>query len=296
MVFNSFDQWMHFKDKALSHGISCGIRLNPACSTQEGHAIYDPCAPGSRLGVTKENFRPELLDGLEGLHFHTLCEQNSDALVTTLAAIEEQFGEYLPRMKWLNFGGGHHITRPITTSKRWCGKLNASVKSMALRSIWSPVRRSHSRRVPCCPPAGYRPQRPYSRDFGRFCRMPYAGRVGDAVPAVYHRQRGGRRKGIYLSFWWSDLSGRDIIGDYSFDHPLQKGEMLVFTDMAIYSFVKNNTFNGMPLRCLRLIRRKTASKSSVNSVTRIFGCALAACRRGPDRVGSLACRLARLWK
>jgi carboxynorspermidine decarboxylase len=111
VVFNSFAQWERYKGRALAAGRSCGIRLNPECSTQE-HGIYDPCAPYSRLGVTLENFRPELLDGIEGLHFHTLCEQNSDALTRTVAAVEERFGEYLPRMKWVNFGGGHHVTKP----------------------------------------------------------------------------------------------------------------------------------------------------------------------------------------
>ncbi|MEM5781352.1 MAG: carboxynorspermidine decarboxylase, partial [Lawsonibacter sp.] len=109
--FNSFSQWERYRERALGAGRSCGIRVNPQHSTQ-GHGIYDPCAEFSRLGVTRENFRPELLDGIEGLHFHTLCEQNSDALSETLDAVEAQFGEFLPRMKWVNFGGGHHITRP----------------------------------------------------------------------------------------------------------------------------------------------------------------------------------------
>ena len=109
--FNSFRQWEQYRARALAAGRSCGIRVNPACSTQE-HGIYDPCAAGSRLGVTREQFRPDLLDGLEGLHFHTLCQQNSDALIKTLAAVEAQFGQFLSRMKWVNFGGGHHITRP----------------------------------------------------------------------------------------------------------------------------------------------------------------------------------------
>ena len=108
--FNSFSQWEKFRETALRSGKSCGIRINPECSTQ-GKAIYDPCAPKSRLGATISQFREDLIDGLEGLHFHTLCEQNSDALVKTLAAVEEKFGRFLPRMKWVNFGGGHHISR-----------------------------------------------------------------------------------------------------------------------------------------------------------------------------------------
>ena len=102
LVFNSFAQWEKYKDKALAAGKECGIRINPEHSTQD-HAIYDPCSPGSRLGVTLANFRPELLEGISGLHFHCLCEQDVDALEETLAAVEEKFGAYLPQMKWLNF-------------------------------------------------------------------------------------------------------------------------------------------------------------------------------------------------
>ena len=111
IIFNSFSQWEKYKDIALKHHRECGIRINPECSTQEGHAIYDPCAKGSRLGVTLKNFQPKKLAGLSGLHFHTLCEQNADDLKTTLDTVEEKFGKYLYDLKWLNFGGGHHITR-----------------------------------------------------------------------------------------------------------------------------------------------------------------------------------------
>ncbi len=112
IVFNSPAQLKKFGPAAKAAGKQVGLRLNPECSTQEGHAIYDPCAPGSRLGTTAAQFDESLLPLLDGLHFHTLCEQDSDALETTLAAVEKKFGRYLPRMKWLNLGGGHHITRP----------------------------------------------------------------------------------------------------------------------------------------------------------------------------------------
>ena len=107
IVFNSFSQWEQYKDRALAAGKHCGIRVNPECSTQD-HAIYDPCAAFSRMGVTRTNFREDLLDGIDGLHFHTLCEQGADALIETLATVEEKFGEFLPKMHWVNFGGGHH--------------------------------------------------------------------------------------------------------------------------------------------------------------------------------------------
>ena len=110
IVFNSFSQLEKYRHRCKNASI--GLRLNPECSTQpQEHAIYDPCAPGSRLGVTLSQFRPELLEGVEGLHFHTLCEQNADDLVTTFRAFEEKFSSYFSHLKWLNLGGGHHITR-----------------------------------------------------------------------------------------------------------------------------------------------------------------------------------------
>ena len=118
IVFNSPRQLARFGPAAKAAGKSVGLRINPECSTQEGHAIYDPCAPGSRLGTTRAQWDaavqadPALPGLLDGLHFHTLCEQDSDALALTLAAVEDRFGDLLPRMQWLNFGGGHHITRP----------------------------------------------------------------------------------------------------------------------------------------------------------------------------------------
>ena len=118
IVFNSPSQLAKFGPAAKAAGKSIGLRINPECSTQEGHEIYDPCAPGSRLGTTRAQWdaavaaHPELPALLDGLHFHTLCEQDADALAVTLAAVEEKFADLLPKMQWLNFGGGHHITRP----------------------------------------------------------------------------------------------------------------------------------------------------------------------------------------
>ena len=109
IIFNSTAQLKKFKE--VCTGASLGLRINPECSTQGDHAIYDPCAPGSRLGVTRENFDGECLKWIDGLHFHTLCEQNADDLEKTLQAVEEKFGEFLSEVSWLNMGGGHHITR-----------------------------------------------------------------------------------------------------------------------------------------------------------------------------------------
>ena len=115
IIFNSPAQLRKYREKVRRARRSMGLRINPECSTQEGHAIYDPCAPFSRLGTTEEKFRSGMTEediaSLDGLHFHTLCEQNADDLAKTLDAVEERFGDVLHRMKWLNFGGGHHITR-----------------------------------------------------------------------------------------------------------------------------------------------------------------------------------------
>ena len=111
IIFNSFTQLDRYRDRVLAAGKKIGLRVNPEFSTQDGHEIYDPCSPLSRLGITARNFRRDDLRGVTGLHFHTLCEQNSDDLERTLDAVEERFGDVLMDMEWVNFGGGHHITR-----------------------------------------------------------------------------------------------------------------------------------------------------------------------------------------
>ena len=130
IVFNSPHQFKKFAQKAKAAGKSIGPRINPECSTQDGHAIYDPCAPGSRLGTTRAVWNREMtgewISLLDGLHFHTLCEQDSDDLETTLAAVERSFGDILPQMKWLNMGGGHHITR---------SDYNISLRAIKIRHI-----------------------------------------------------------------------------------------------------------------------------------------------------------------
>ena len=111
IIFNSFRQWQAYRAQALNAGISCGIRINPLYAEVE-QEIYNPCTKGSRLGVTPEQFQGDMLEGIEGLHFHTLCEQDAGTLERTLPYVEKYFGSYLSKMKWLNMGGGHHITRP----------------------------------------------------------------------------------------------------------------------------------------------------------------------------------------
>jgi len=247
IIFNSFNQWVKYKDQALAAGRSCGMRINPECSTQE-HAIYDPCAPGSRMGVTVKQFKPELLEGLEGLHFHTLCEQNADALEATLKAVEDQFGCYLHQMKWLNFGGGHHITRKdydveklIACIKHIQGKYKVKVylepgEAVALdtgflvSTVLDIVDNGIKNAILDASAACHMPD---------VLEMPYR-------PEIIRVGLAGEKSFTYRLGGATCLAG-DIMGDYSFDRQLKIGDRLVFCDMAIYSMVKNNTFNGMNL-------------------------------------------------
>ena len=255
VVFNSFGQWERYRAKALASGRSFGIRVNPALSTQE-HAIYDPCAAGSRLGVTAGNFRPDLLDGIEGLHFHALCQQNSDALIATLAAVEDQFGAFLPRMKWVNFGGGHHITRPdydrealIACVRRFKEKYGVAVylepgEAVALgagflvASVLDVVKNGVETALLDASAACHMPD---------VLEMPYR-------PPLCGSGEAGEKPHTYRLAGATCLAG-DVIGDYSFDCPLAPGDRLVFCDMAIYTMVKNNTFNGLCLPSIALRRQ-----------------------------------------
>lgn len=248
IVFNSFAQWQKFKHVALKAGKECGLRINPQCSTQEGHAIYDPCAPKSRLGITLEHFAGQDLTGLSGLHFHTLCEQNSDDLKTTLDAIEAKFGKYLYDMKWLNFGGGHHITREdydidllIACIKHMQEKYDLTIylepgEAVALNAGWlvSEVLEIIDNDMQIA-----------ILDTSAACHMP------DVLEMPYRPNVIGagkpNEKAYTYRFGGPTCLAGDIIGDYSFDEPLKIGDKVVFCDMAIYSMVKNNTFNGMPL-------------------------------------------------
>ncbi|MBS6475702.1 MAG: carboxynorspermidine decarboxylase [Clostridiales bacterium] len=247
IVFNSFAQLQKYRSRCQNASI--GIRINPECSTQGEHAIYDPCAPGSRLGVTAEQFREDLLDGVEGLHFHTLCEQNADALAETLDAVEEKFGHVLPRMKWLNMGGGHHITRadydlPLLKKciRRMQQKYGVEIylepgEAVALNAGYLitevlDIVENHgvSTLILDASAACHMPD---------VLEMPYRPPLkGSGMP--------GEKAHTYRLSSYTCLAG-DVIGDYSFDKPVSVGDRLCFEDMAIYSMVKNNTFNGIPL-------------------------------------------------
>ncbi len=248
IVFNSFSQWERFKARAADVGVSCGIRVNPEHSEVKT-AIYDPCGHCSRLGTTRKNFRPDLLDGIEGLHFHTLCELNADSLARTLPVFEEKFGEFIPKMSWINFGGGHHITRPDYDLDLLCRLLSdfrsrhggitvymEPGEAIALNTgfLVATVLDIHHNEMDIA-----------ILDTSAAAHMP------DVLEMPYQPEIiGGGRPGVYP--YACRLGGMtclagDVIGDYSFPEPLAVGDRLVFTDMAHYTMVKNNTFNGIRL-------------------------------------------------
>ena len=253
IVFNSFEQLERFGKRAAEAGKSVGLRINPQYSTQEGHEIYDPCATGSRLGVTIEKFRPELLEYVDGLHFHTLCEQDAQPLHETLKEVERQFGEWLPKMKWLNFGGGHHITREgydIALLERCIcdmkekydleiflepGEAVALNAGVLLTKVEEIVENSIQIAILDTSAACHMPD---------VLEMPYRPPLQDGYEAE-------EKAYTYRLAGPTCLAG-DVIGDYSFAEPLKRGDTLTFEDMAIYTMVKNNTFNGMRLPAIVL--------------------------------------------
>ena len=245
IVFNSFAQWERFGAAARAAGASCGIRINPERSTQE-HAIYDPCAPNSRLGVKIADFRADLLEGIDGLHFHTLCEQGADALAATLEAVEEKFGKYLHGMKWLNFGGGHHITREgydIPLLKRLIRHVQDTYDVAVYLEPGEAVALNAGFLV--AEVLDVQTDGNVILNTSAACHMP------DVIempyrPPVIGAGEAGEKTHTYTLAGPTCLAG-DTIGTYSFDVPLNVGDRVVFGDMAIYTMVKNNTFNGMPL-------------------------------------------------
>lgn len=274
IVFNSVSQLVKYGEQAAAAGKSVGIRINPQCSTQEGHEIYDPCAPGSRLGILLSEMPKALPDYVEGIHFHTLCEQNADALRVTLKAVEEKFGSWLleERIKWVNFGGGHHITRDgydmglleeciLHVKEKYrvqvylepgeAVALNAGVLITTVEDIVHRRETIHNG-------AGQTEIMEMKKehrggdnagiailDVSAACHMP------DVIEMPYRPPlsgagQPGEKPYTYTLAGPTCLAG-DRIGEYSFDRALRCGDRLVFEDMAIYTMVKNNTFNGMRL-------------------------------------------------
>lgn len=260
IVFNSFSQWRRLGSAALAapRPVSCGIRVNPKYSEVQVER-YNPCAPGSRLGVTRAEFREDELDGIRGLHFHTHCEQNSDALEHTLEVFERQFGAFIRRMDWVNFGGGHHVTRADYDVERLVrlirgfrerygvevyiepGEAVALQAGVLVASVLDLMRNEVDIAVLDTSATAHMPD---------VLEMPYRPEIaGAGKPGEYpHTYRLG---GLTC------LAG-DVIGDYSFPRPLEVGAKLVFTDMAHYTMVKNTTFNGIRLPSIALLEHPGA--------------------------------------
>lgn len=247
--FNSLSQLEAHRAVWQNSGANVGLRVNPEHSTQEGHAIYDPCAPGSRLGIRLCDLPETLPEGVEGLHFHTLCEQDSAPLVETFAVFEEKFGRYLPGLKWLNLGGGHHITRPgydlkaleelILRIREKCGvevylEPGEAIALNAGSLITTVLDVVQATDMPVL-----------ILDASAACHMPDVLEMPYRPPLFGAGEAGEKHCTCRLAAR-TCLAG-DVIGEYSFDVQPQIGDRLVFGDMAIYSMVKNNTFNGMPL-------------------------------------------------
>ena len=253
IIFNSFTQLDRYRDRVLKAGKKIGLRINPEFSTQEGHEIYDPCSPKSRLGITRKNFLDDDLQGVTGLHFHTLCEQNSGDLKRTLDAIEEKFGDILPKMEWINFGGGHHITREDYDVQLLEECIMKMKNKYGLEVFLEPGEAFALN-------AGYLVTEVLDLtendmsiailDTSAACHMPDVLEMPYRPPLMYSGEA-GEKKYSYRLGSQTCLAG-DSIGEYSFDEPLKIGDRLIFCDMAIYSMVKNNTFNGMPLPSIYL--------------------------------------------
>ena len=254
IVFNSERQLKKHVEKCRAAGVSIGLRINPECSTQGDHALYDPCALGSRFGVRIDQFSEDLLDLVDGLHFHTLCEQNSDDLKTTLDAVEAKFGPYLHRIKWLNMGGGHHVTREDYDLDLLISSIQHMQETYGLEVYIEPGEAIALN-------AGYLVTEVLDiiengietlvLDASATCHMPDVLEM-PYRPPLRHGFEAGEKTYTYRLSSNTCLTG-DIIGDYSFEKPVEIGDKLYFEDMAIYSFVKNNTFNGIGLPSLVLM-------------------------------------------
>ncbi len=281
IVFNSFSQWDMHKETVRNCGreIECGIRINPEYSEIETD-IYNPCFKGSRMGVTLQNFDDTDLKGISGLHFHTMCEQNSDTLKRTIRVVDEKFGKYLKNMKWINFGGGHHITREdydietlIECIMFFKNKYGIQVylepgEAVALNagylvsSILDIVENGMNITILDASAACHMPD---------VLEMPYRPHIigsGQPNEKEYTYRLGGN----------TCLAG-DIIGDYSFDAPLKINDKIIFCDMAIYSTVKNNTFNGINLPSIAVLRKD----GNIETLCE-YGYKNFACRLGSDDI------------
>ena len=253
VTFNSFAQWARYRKPALEAGVSCGIRVNPGVD-EVATAMYNPCGEFSRLGVPPEGFDPEALAGIEGLHFHALCESDAESLARALAAFEGRFGPWIPRMKWVNFGGGHLMTREGYDLERLIGLIRdfrarhgvevylepggavAWRAGCLVASVLDIVDNGMEIAILDVSASNHMPD---------VLEMPYR-------PEVRGAGEPGSRPRTYRLAGNTCLAG-DVIGDYAFDNPLKVGDRLVFEDMLHYTFVKSTTFNGVNLPSLAIL-------------------------------------------
>lgn len=262
IVFNSFKQWEKFKERVQSYPkkISCGLRINPEYAEVETE-LYNPCAPYSRMGTTIEHFSTGALEGIEGLHFHAMCEQGSDTLERILKVVEEKFGPYMKQMKWINFGGGHHITREDYDIEKLMSCIRYIQKTYDVEVYLEPGEAVALN-------TGYLVTQVLETmkngmdiailDTSAACHMP------DVLEMPYRPQIIGagfpKEKAYTYRLGSATCLSGDVIGDYSFDQPLEEGDRLVLCDMAHYSMVKNNTFNGINLPSIAIYKEETGVK------------------------------------
>lgn len=249
LTFNSWSQWERFKDRVAQQPVSCGIRVNPQYS-EVATDMYNPCVPGSRLGATRDQLPDQLPTGLEGIHFHTLCENDSFTLERTLEALEARFGDLLHQVKWVNFGGGHLMTREGYDTQHLIGLLKAFREKYNVDIILEPgsaiawqtgvlvstvldVFNSQGIDVAILDTS-------FAAHMPDTLEMPYKPRILGA----YHEPVAD--KPTYRLGGMTCLAG-DFMSDYSFDAPLQIGDKIVFDDMIHYTMVKTTTFNGVNL-------------------------------------------------
>ena len=246
IVFNSNSQLARFKERALKAKKTIGIRINPEVSTQTGNSMYDPCSPTSRMGIKVQDIDAKLLDGVSGFHFHTLCQQNADALETTVKEVEKKFSKYFSKLKWINFGGGHHLTRAnydipklVKIIRYFKDKYQLDVylepgEAVVLNAgfLVSKVLDVTKNDVEIA-----------ILDASATCHMPDVLEAKFIPPVTSADPKGSH---IIRLSGATCLTGDDI-GIYRFANPVKVGDTIVFEDMALYTIVKNNTFNGIPL-------------------------------------------------
>lgn len=268
IVFNSPEQWQRYRAQVENAGrkIACGIRLNPEYAEVEAE-IYNPCAAGSRLGTTKENLEGKDIEGIEGFHFHTMCEQNSDVLKRTLPHMEEKFSSYFKQAKWINLGGGHHITRPdydVETLMECILYLKEKYQVQVYLEPGEAVALNAGYLVASVLDIIHNGMDIAILDASAACHMPDVLEM-PYRPDIINADKRGKKANTYRLAGPTCLAG-DIIGDYSFAEPLKVGDKIIFRDMAIYSMVKNNTFNGINLPTIVI-----QDKSGELAIVRKFG-------------------------